>query len=124
LREEVILFERYKRQFDFLHHNKIETVTQLDRYEQNLDSLIAAMTDQRAHLYKERQRGADVGDEIESITTCLRRLRSEQKIIAGVREKTPEIEYRLGYADQERARLAYEQERRTQNRQPQQRRTR
>lgn len=122
LREEVIRFEKYKRQFDFLRCNKVETVPQLDRYEQNLDSLTAAMTDRRTTLYKERRRGLDTDEEIESLTVALRRLRSERKIIAGVRDKTPEIKYRLAYAEQERARLT--QERRNPNRQPQRRRSR
>lgn len=94
-RDDLIRFRQYTEQFAFLDKYRIETQTQLDRYEVNLQSLIAAMTDHRANLYRYRRRGIDTGGEIEGLTLQLRELRREIHIIERIRDKEPEIESQL-----------------------------
>ena len=67
MREEVIKFDRYQRQFRYLHQNRIETPSQLAMQYDALQAEIDTLTDQRAELYRRKRRGEDVEGEIAEI---------------------------------------------------------
>ncbi|MDL2274275.1 relaxase/mobilization nuclease domain-containing protein [Oscillospiraceae bacterium OttesenSCG-928-G22] len=89
LRSELVKFNKYKTSYTFLRDHKIETREQLDAYENKLDSLISAITDRRADLYRAKRRGADVGGEIDRLNVRLRELRKEKRVIGWINEKEP-----------------------------------
>jgi len=86
----VIQIEKYKTQHAFMREHSITTRAQLDDYATKLDSLMSALADRRAGLYKDRRRGEDTGTEIEDITAHLRALRKDRRIIDAIVAKAPD----------------------------------
>lgn len=94
MRQEVIKFDRYQRQFLYLHRNRIETAEQLAMQYDALQAEIDALTDRRGTLYRLRRGGGDcqaVSDEIATITTRLRALRRDLKLCARIEGDIPSI---------------------------------
>lgn len=71
MREELIKFERYQKQFHFLYENDIETVSQLNEMKQSAEDGILELTSKRSALYRK----PDAQDEIADINTELKKLR-------------------------------------------------
>lgn len=71
MRDELIKFERYQKQFRFLYDNDIETVEQLQTFKENAENKIAELTIRRSKLYDK----TDSKTEIKAINAELRELR-------------------------------------------------
>lgn len=71
MREELIKFDRYQKQFRFLYDNDIETVEQLQTFKENAENKIAELTIRRSKLYDK----TDSKTEIKAINAELRELR-------------------------------------------------
>lgn len=86
-RAEIIKFDRYQEQFQYLMKNRIETADQLSMQYDALQASIDALTDQRRELYRIRRAGhggGTVTDEITGLTAKLRELRRELKLCARI----------------------------------------
>ncbi len=71
MREEIIKFERYQKQFHFMIENDIETTGQLNEMKQNAEDTIEELTLKRTRLYSK----PDAKDEISDINAELKKLR-------------------------------------------------
>lgn len=71
MREELIKFERYQKQFRFLYNNEIETTEQLKTFKENTEKNISELTIRRGKLYDK----TDSKTEIKTINAELRELR-------------------------------------------------
>ena len=76
LRDELIKFERYQKQFHFLYDNDIETSAQLLEIKQSAEERISELTLQRSRLYHKPEA---IG-EIEDINTVLKELRAKVRM--------------------------------------------
>lgn len=91
MRQEVIKFERYQRQFLYLHRNRIETAEQLAMQYDALQAEIDALTEQRSDLYRRKRRGEDTEEQITAITQALRPLRRELRLCVQIEGDIPHI---------------------------------
>ena len=73
MRDELIKFERYQKQFRFLYDNDIETTEQLKTFKENTENKIKELTVRRSKLYDK----ADSKTEIKIINAELRELRKD-----------------------------------------------
>lgn len=71
MREELVKFERYQKQFHFLIDNDIETTEQLKTFKGNAELKISELIIQRSRLYGKNDSTA----EIKTINAELRKLR-------------------------------------------------
>ena len=97
-RAEIIKFDRYQEQFQYLMKNRIETVGQLSMQYDALQASIDALTDQRRELYKIRRAGHGgdaITDEITGLTARLRELRRELKLCARIEGDIPTVQNNL-----------------------------
>ena len=104
-RTEIIKFDRYQEQFQYLMKNRIETAEQLAMQYDAIQAEIDALTGQRRELYKLRrseQGGDTVSEEIAAITAKLRPLRRELKLCARIEGDIPTV--RSGVEDSEKGR--------------------
>ncbi len=76
LREELIKFERYQKQFHFLYDNDIETSGQLIEMKQTAEDKISELTLQRSRLYHK----PDAKGEIADINIELKELRAKVRM--------------------------------------------
>lgn len=76
LREELIKFERYQKQFHFLYENDIETSAQLLEIKQKSEDRISELTLQRSRLYHKPEAKGEIAD----INTELKELRSKVRM--------------------------------------------
>ena len=92
LKEELLKFDRYQRQFRFLHENRIDSDTELSMYADALQTEIDALTERRKELYRLKRRGdGSVTPEIDGITERLRGLRREQRLCGAIQGDIPHI---------------------------------
>ena len=92
LKEELLKFDRYQRQFRFLQESRISTETELSMYSDALQAETDTLTEQRRELYRLRKRGDDsVLPEIERITARLRELRRTQSLCGAIQGDIPAI---------------------------------
>lgn len=92
MRQEVIKFDRYQRQFLYLHENRIETAAQLAMQYDAVQAEIDALTKRRADLYRRKRQGEDTEDEIAAITQALRPLRRELRLCVQIEGDIPQIQ--------------------------------
>ena len=76
MREELIKFERYQKQFHFLIENNIETTEQLIGFKKNTEKKLSDLGFQRNRLYGKNDSTA----EIKTINAKLRKLRKNMRI--------------------------------------------
>jgi hypothetical protein len=76
LREELIKFERYQKQFHFLYDNDIETSSQLIEMKQTAEDRISELASQRSRLYHK----PDAKGEIADINIELKDLRAKVRM--------------------------------------------
>lgn len=89
---EVIKFERYTRQFQFLHKNRIDTDAELAMLTEALEVQIEALTEQRRELYRLRRGGDEaVSGEIAELTARLRAYRRDLRLCGAIRADIPII---------------------------------
>lgn len=76
LREELIKFERYQKQFHFLYDNDIETSAQLLEIKQSAEGRISELILQRSRLYHKHEAKGEIAD----INTELKELRAKVRM--------------------------------------------
>ena len=76
LRDELIKFERYQKQFHFLYDNDIETSAQLLEVKQSAEGRISELTLQRSRLYHKPEAKGEIAD----INTVLKELRAKVRM--------------------------------------------
>ena len=97
LREEVLKFERYQKQFKFLRINNIETTSQLNIKKSETEGEINALTETRKNLYSERN-GADeqakteIKETISEINGQLKGLRKTLALCKNIETDAAQIE--------------------------------
>lgn len=94
MRDELVKFERYQKQFHFLIDNNIETTGQLNDVKQNAEDKIAELTLKRTRLYSK----PDTKNEIYDINTELKELRSKLRICNNILEDAERIQIRYNRA--------------------------
>ena len=90
MRDELVKFERYQKQFHFLIENNIETIGQLNDMKQNAEDKIAELTLKRTSLYSK----PDSKDEISDINTELKKLRAKLRMCNNILEVAERIQIR------------------------------
>ena len=90
MREELIKFDRYQKQFHFLIDNDIETTGQLNDMKQNAEDKIAELTLKRTRLYSK----PDAKDDIADINIKLKELRSKLRMCNNILEDAERIQIR------------------------------
>jgi hypothetical protein len=82
MRDELIKFERYKRQFEFMYKNEIETGTQLSQYKKSKEERINELVEQRKVLYesKTEDNEQEIKEKAKFINDELRNLRKEVRM--------------------------------------------
>lgn len=93
-RAEIIKFDHYQEQFQYLMKNRIETADQLSMQYDALQASIDALTDQRRELYKIRRAGHGgdaITDEITGLTARVRELRRELKLCVRIERDIPTV---------------------------------
>lgn len=98
MRQEVIKFDRYQRQFLYLHENRIETAAQLAMQYDAVQTEIDTLTKRRADLYRRKRQGEDTEDEITAITQALRPLRRELRLCVQIEDDIPHIQEAVDWA--------------------------
>lgn len=98
MRQEVIKFDRYQRQFLYLHENRIETADQLAMQYDAVQAEIDTLAKRRADLYRRKRQGEDTEDEITAITQALRPLRRELRLCVQIEDDIPHIQETVGRA--------------------------
>ena len=93
MREELIKFERYQKQFHFLIDNDIETVEQLQTFKENAENKISELTLNRSRLYS----NPDTKSVIEEINEELRELRRDVKTCNNIFEDAERIREHTNY---------------------------
>lgn len=93
MREELIKFDRYQKQFHFLIDNDIETVEQLQTFKENAENKISELTLKRSKLYSKPETKL----EIEEINNKLRELRRDVRTCNNIFEDAERIREHTNY---------------------------
>lgn len=96
MREELIKFDRYQKQFHFLMDNDIETIEQLNIFKESAESKIKELTLNRSRLYNK----PDAKPEIEKINKELRELRKDVRTCKNIFEDSERIQEHQNYVVQ------------------------
>ena len=96
MREELIKFDRYQKQFHFLMDNDIETIEQLNVFKESAESKIKELTLNRSRLYNK----PDAKPEIEKINKELRELRKDVRTCKNIFEDSERIQEHQNYVVQ------------------------
>ena len=94
IREELIKFERYQKQFHFLIDNNIETTGQLNDVKQNAEDKIAELTLKRTSLYSK----PNTKDDIADINAGLKELRAKLRMCNNILKDAERIQIRYNRA--------------------------
>ncbi len=94
LREELIKFERYQKQFHFLYDNDIETSVQLIEMKQMAEDKISVLKLKRSRLYH----NPDARSEIADINTELKELRAKVRMCNNILTDAERIKERYNKA--------------------------
>lgn len=86
MREEMIKFDRYQKQFKFLFSHDIETGEQLQKYQQSREAEIDILITQRKKLYDERtdENCDEVKEKAKAINTELNELRKKIRMCKAI----------------------------------------
>lgn len=104
MRQELIRFDRYQRQFWYLHKNRIETEAQLSMQHDAIQAEIDVLTYRRRDLYRLHRAGDEsVTSEIEAISRQLRPLRRELRMCMQIEEDSPRMKETVKEAQEHRS---------------------
>ena len=106
MRDELVKFERYQKQFHFLIDNDIETTGQLNDIKQNAEDKISELTLKRTKLYSK----PDAKDDIADINIKLKELRAKLRMCNNILKDAEHIQKHYNKA------LELEEEAKIQNR--------
>ena len=86
MREEMIKFDRYQKQFKFLFSHDIETGEQLQKYQQSKEAEIDILITQRKKLYDDKtsENCDEVKEKAKAINTELNKLRKEIRLCKAI----------------------------------------
>ena len=86
MRDELIKFDRYQKQFKFLHSHNIETGNDLQKYQTDKETEIDILIGQRKKLYEERtdENCDEVKEKAKEINTELTELRKEVRMCKAI----------------------------------------
>ena len=96
MRDELVKFERYQKQFHFLIDNDIETTEQLTAFKEGAESKIKELTLARSRLYNK----LDKKPEIEKINKELRKLRKDVRTCNNISADCERIQEHQNYVAQ------------------------
>lgn len=91
MREELVKFERYQKQFLFLYDNDIETMEQLKIFKENAENKIDELIMQRKQLYGK----GDTKDEVAAVNSKLRSMRKDVRMCDNIIKDVEVIKNRL-----------------------------
>ena len=99
LRDELIKFERYKAQFQFLYDNNIENTEQLSAHRAVCEDRISELMRERKSLYKEREDAdekdkEEITQKISSVNDELKGLRKAVRMCQAIHEDAERIQAR------------------------------
>ncbi len=94
MRDELVKFERYQKQFHFLIDNDIETTGQLNDVKQNAEDKIAELTLKRTSLYSK----PNTKDDIADINAGLKELRAKLRMCNNILKDAERIQIRYNRA--------------------------
>ena len=116
MREELLKFERYQKQFRFLHKNNItaksELITTKNKIEEEMSSLVSTRED----LYTQKKAAdteelkSDVQSQISSINIQLRELRKDKKLCENIENDINIIAQKLHQIDESKEKTNYVKE--------------
>lgn len=123
LRGDIAKFERYKKQFRFLHENRIGTETELAWYADALQAEIDVLVERRKPLYGLRRNAAPweaaiYTAQIDALAKALRPLRRALRLCGQIQQDTPAIRAQTEKAVGQLEPAAREQRKRTQELRP------
>lgn len=96
MREELIKFDRYQKQFHFLMDNDIETTEQLTAFKEGAESKIKELTLARSRLYNK----LDKKPEVEKINKELRELRKDVRTCNNISADCERVQEHQNYVAQ------------------------
>lgn len=97
MREELLKFERYQKQFRFLRTNNIATKSELVGQKQKIEEEINSLISKRKDLYTQKK-AADteqIQSEIDAVNARLRELRKDKKLCENIENDIPIITKKL-----------------------------
>lgn len=106
MREEMIKFDRYQKQFKFLFTHNIETGEDLQKYQKDKEAEVEILITRRKKLYEERtdENCDEVKDQAKEINTELNELRKEIRLCKAIFKDSYKI------ADKKRQALALQKQ--------------
>ena len=101
LRDELIKFERYQKQFRFLYKNNIETEAELENYRKSKEETISELTEERKRLYASRTEGneSQIKQEADKINAELKALRADVRMCKAISKDAYRISEKQKQAD-------------------------
>ncbi len=87
MRDEIIRFERYQKQFKFLYSHNIETAQQLQEYQSEQEQQIENLTKTRQNLYNERNytdEQGEISQQISEINGALKVCRADVRMCKAI----------------------------------------
>ena len=87
MRDEIIKFDRYQKQFKFLYSHGIETAEQLQAYQAEQEQRIENLTENRQNLYNERNNADEQGkisQQISEINSALKVCRADVRMCKAI----------------------------------------
>ena len=93
MREELTKFERYKKQFEFLYENHIETVGELVEYHKDTEAKIADICEMKKELYSQRieENKDEINEKARIMNDELRKLRGELTLCKNIYKDSQNI---------------------------------
>ena len=116
MREELLKFERYQKQFRFLHKNNITTKSELLTAKNKIEEEMSSLVSTREGLYSQKKAAdtealkSDIQSQIVSINTQLRELRKDKKLCENIENDISIIAEKLHQIDEVTERPNYVKE--------------
>lgn len=103
MRDEIIKFERYQKQFKFLYSHGIETAEQLQEYQAMQEQQIENLTENRQNLYDERNSTDEQGEisqQISEINGALKACRADVRMCKAILTDADRIKEKYNQAQE------------------------
>ena len=114
VRQDAYKLDQRIRQMKFLSRHNIDTLAQLETYQQALQTEIGQLQTKRKQLPK----NDDVQSQRESVNTALRQLRQEERLCRKIAEHSLEVQQHLTEARRDRAEQQKQEQERARDRRP------
>ena len=114
VRQDARKLDQRIRQMEFLSQNGIDTLTQLESYQQDLQTKIGQLLTKRKQLPK----AVEADAQREQISNALRQLRQEERLCRKIAEHSIEVQQHLTEARRDRAEQQETEQKRARDRRP------